>query len=156
MEQIYDFNLASWQIYLYNVVLLAVYVYLMAFRYVGKQVHCYIVSLFFYGMVNDFSMLLTDGRTISNIYQIVMLTWGILLVSRIRYSERIAQHKIALLLFILYGLYFFFSMLFLHGDNPMLTFAQFSKLLIVVCFLLVMKEMVSNGEMETWRVGLDL
>ena len=149
MEHIYDFNLASWQIYLYNVLLLAVYIYLIAFRYVGKQAHCYIVSLFFYGMVNDFSILLTGGRIISNIYQIVMLIWGILLVSRTRFNERIVQHKIAFLLFILYGLYFFFSMLFLHGDNPMLTFAQFSKLLIAVCFLLVMKEMITNGEMES-------
>ena len=149
MEHIYDFNLASWQIYLYNVLLLAVYIYLIAFRYVGKQAHCYIVSLFFYGMVNDFSILLTGGRIISNIYQIVMLIWGILLVSRTRFNERIVQHKIAFLLFILYGLYFFFSMLFLHGDNPMLTVAQFSKLLIAVCFLLVMKEMITNGEMES-------
>lgn len=149
MEQIYDYDLASWQLYLYNVVLLSVYLYLMAFKYVGKQVQGYIVCLFFYGMFHDFSVLLTGGRTITNIYQIVMLTWGLILVSRIRLSESIAQQKITFVLFVIYGLYFFFTSMILHTDNAMLTLAQFSKLLIPLCFLLVMKEVAFQGEIES-------
>lgn len=148
MEQIYDYNLASWQLYLYNIGLLAVYVYLIAFKYIGKQSHCYIINLFFYGMFNDFSILLTGGRIISNIFQIVMLIWGLILVSRTRFSEKIAQQKITFVLFFIYGLYFFYTSMILHSDNAMLTLAQFSKLFIPVCFLLVMKEMASTDEHE--------
>jgi hypothetical protein len=121
----------------------------MAFKYVGKQPHCFIVSLFFYGMFNDFSVLLTGGRIISNTYQIVMLAWGLILVSRTRFSERIVQLRISVLLFVIYGLYFLFTSMILHSDNTMLTLAQFSKLLIPVCFLLVMKELASQGEIES-------
>ena len=162
MGEIHASNLASWQLYIYNVILLAVFVYLIAFKHVGKQAHCFIVSLFFYGMFNDFSVLLTGGRIISNIYQIVMLTWGLILASRAQYSKRIAQQKVAFFLFVTYGIYFVLSSLILHSDNAMLTLAQFSKLLIPVCFLVVMKEMASQGEIESlfwtfWElVGLQI
>lgn len=162
MGQIFDYNLSTWQLYIYNVVLLLSYLYLIAFKYVGKQVHCYIVCLFFYGMFHDFSVLLTGGRTITNIFQIIMLIWGLILVSRTRFSERIGQQKITFVLFAIYGLYFFFSTIFLHSDNVMLTLAQFSKLFIPVCFLLVMKDIASKGEIESlfwtfWElVGLQI
>lgn len=149
MEQIFEQNIASWQIYLYNIVLLAVYLYQMAFRYVGKPVYGYIVSLFFYGMVNDFSMLLTGGRIISNIYQMVMVVWGIILVSRTRSSEKIARQKISFVLFVVYGLYYLFSSIVIHGDNTMLTLAQFSKLFIALCCLLMMKETIANGGLQS-------
>ena len=149
MEQIFEQNIATWQIWLYNIVLLAVYLYLMAFRYVGKPVHGYIASLFFCGMVNDYSMLLTGSRIVSNIYQIILVVWGVVLVSRSRSSEKIAREKTTFVLFVVYGLYYLFSSMIFHGDNAMLTLAQFSKLFIALCCLLIMKEEIANGGLQS-------
>ena len=148
MIQIDESNLALWQLYTYNGLLLLVLIYLVAFRYVHRQAYCYLTCLFFYGVVNDFSDLLAGGRILVNLYQMVMLTWGGLMVLKTKYLKHLQTLRGVILLFMLYSLYYFYCTYVIHGDSILLVLAQYSKILIPILFLFVMKELVSRGEFE--------
>lgn len=148
MRQIGDLDLSFFQLYTYNGVLLLVFIYLVAFRYVHRQAYCYLTCLFFYGVVYDFSNLLAGGRILVNLYQVVMLIWGGMMVLKTQYLKHLQTLRGVFLPFMLYSLYYFYCTFIIHDDSILLVLAQYTKLLIPILFLFVMKELVSCGEFK--------
>ena len=117
-------SLSYEQILLYNM-LLILYLLFLVYRHRDNSISLLIIVLFFPGIVSDLG-----GKTANNVYQIVTLIWCGWLCLKTRMEILWSKLKNGTIFFLLYSLYFILVSIVIHKDNPVMVFAQYSKVLV--------------------------
>lgn len=121
------------QLVLYNVLLMAVFLYLF-WRYRNSSLAQCIVLIFMPGVFSDLGHIFSLGNSMSHIYKVCVIVWVFFLSRRYGYNKK---NNAVLLCFVIYILYFFFISVFSHDDNLGLVFSQILNYTIPVAMFLV-------------------
>lgn len=126
-------NISSFQLILYNVLMIAVFLYLF-WKYRNASLAQCIVLIFMSGVFSDLGQIFSLGNSMSHIYKVCVIVWAFFLFRRYGYNKK---NNAILLCFVIYILYFFFISVFLHDDNLGLVVSQVLSYTIPVAMFLV-------------------